>query len=163
MPVRSTIYIFYMTCCVCICEKGGLGTKKIYIKPAINLHFNVTTSQCRDRPKKKAQITFSPGSHEDSKGRLGSLHHEWTQPQYLDSPKRRPQDNLWAVWQIGEGPTLGTNVPYGHRSPWHLYWAKLFWNRPLSVTLGDPSQGGGSLTAQHPSHHFCTSSLPMLK
>lgn len=26
--------------------------------------------------KKKAQITFSPGSHEDSKGRLGSLHHE---------------------------------------------------------------------------------------
>lgn len=53
MPVRSTIYIFYMTCCVCICEKGGLGTKKIYIKHAINLHFNVMMLQCRDRPKKK--------------------------------------------------------------------------------------------------------------
>lgn len=70
MPIPSTIYIFYMTCCVCICEKGGPGTKKIYIKPAINLHLNVMMSQCRDRPK-KAQITFLPGSHEEGKWHLG--------------------------------------------------------------------------------------------
>lgn len=71
MPILSTIYIFYMTCCVCICEKGGPGTKKIYIKHAINLHFGVTMSQRRDRPKKKAQITFSPGSCEEGKLHLG--------------------------------------------------------------------------------------------
>lgn len=79
MPVRSTIYIFYMTCCVCICEKGGLGTKKIYIKHAINLHFNVMASQCRDAPK-KAQIAFLPGSQEDSTEHLGVLYHGLSQP-----------------------------------------------------------------------------------
>ena len=78
MPIPSTIYIFYMTCCVCICEKGGPGTKKIYIKHAINLHFNVMMLQCRDRPR-KAWITFSPGSCEEGK-RLGVLYHRHMQP-----------------------------------------------------------------------------------
>lgn len=61
VPVRSTIYIFYMTCGVCICEKGGLGTKKIYIKLAINLHLSVRMSLCADTPE-RAQLTLSPGS-----------------------------------------------------------------------------------------------------
>ena len=47
-------------------EKGGAGSKKIYIKLAINLHFNVMMCLGRDRPT-QAQITFLSCSHEDRK------------------------------------------------------------------------------------------------
>lgn len=75
MPVRSTIYIFYMTCCVHICEKEGLGTMKIYIKHAINLHFNVRMSQCRDSQKKKeTQLQTCLVLMKTASGIWGSLH-----------------------------------------------------------------------------------------
>lgn len=140
-----------MTCCVCICKKGGLGTRKIYMEHAINLHFNVMMSLCRDRPK-RAQITFSPRSHEGKQVALGI---------FVSRTKAATVPGFLREGDLEEkrvGRATNRRGPNKHQVPvsplaMRAYDVCAGLDQPATAVSCDPSHGDGSLPARHQPRH----------